>query len=133
MTLHVTGNVKISSGESIIIAPGGKLTIYMAGTSFDLGGGGVVNNGTAANFSYYGLESNTEIKFSGNAGFTGTIYAPQASLSLSGGGNPANTVDFSGACVVKSVSMNGHLNFHYDESLATTGPHILRAHSWREL
>lgn len=133
VTLRVTGNVKLSSGESIIIAPGGKLVIYMEGASFDLGGGGVVNNGTAANFSYFGLPSNTEIKFSGNAGFTGAIYAPSADLTLSGGGNPANQVDFSGASVTKTVTMNGHLNFHYDESLATTGPRILKAQSWREL
>jgi hypothetical protein len=133
VTLYITGNVKLSSSPGIMLASGAKLTIYMAGTSFDLGGGGVVNNGTALDFSYYGFDSNTEIKFSGNAGFTGSIYAPNADLTMSGGGNPANTVDFSGASVTKTVTMNGHLNFHYDESLAKLGPVILRASSWREL
>ncbi|MFN3408274.1 MAG: hypothetical protein ACK45B_04730 [Limisphaerales bacterium] len=132
VTLHITGNVKLSGGESIVVAPGGKLTIYMSGTSFDLGGGGVMNNSSPLNFSYYGLPSNTSISFSGNAGFSGSIYAPNAHLSLSGGGNPANTVDFSGASVTRSVAMNGHLNFHYDEALAQLGPTILRAFSWRE-
>ena len=30
--------------------------------------------------------------------------------------------DFIGACVVRTIQMNGHFNFHYDENLATIGP-----------
>jgi hypothetical protein len=45
----------------------------------------------------------------------GSIYAPQATFSLGGGGN--NTYDFIGRCVTKSAKMNGHYNFHFDEAL----------------
>ena len=114
--LYVTGNVSLSGSSSIVIAPGARLQLYVAGASAALGGNGVVNgSASATNFSYYGLPSNTSVSFSGNAAFTGTIYAPNAALSLGGGGN--NTYDFVGASVSNTVQMNGHFNFHYDELL----------------
>ena len=60
------------------------------------------------------------MSFRGNAAFTGAIYAPQAAFSLGGGGNDA--YDFVGASVTKTVKMNGHFNFHYDENLRRIGP-----------
>ncbi len=107
--------------DGIYIAPGGSLTIYMVGQTFKIAGRGVVNDsGNAAAFTLLGLPSCTDIQFNGNAAFTGAIYAPQASFSLGGGGN--NTIDFIGASVTKSVVMNGHFNFHYDENLRRIGP-----------
>lgn len=131
VSLYICDNVNISANQEIYIEKGGKLTIYMAGKSFVVGG--TVNNATPASLNYIGLPNNTTIALKGNAGFTGTIYAPRADLQLDGGGSPNNTVDFSGACVTKSISMNGHLNFHYDEALAKLGPSIYKAISWREL
>ncbi len=114
--LYVTGNVSLSGSSSIVIAPGGSLKLYVAGASTSLGGNGVVNGSAkATNFSYFGLPSNTSVSFSGNAAFTGTIYAPNAALSLGGGGN--NSYDFVGASVSNTVQMNGHFKFHYDEML----------------
>lgn len=114
--LYVTGNVSLSGSSSIVIAPGASLKMYVAGASASLGGNGVVNgSASATNFSYFGLPSNTSVSFSGNAAFTGTIYAPSAALSLGGGGN--NSYDFVGASVSNTVQMNGHFNFHYDEML----------------
>ena len=55
----------------------------------------------------------------GNTAFTGTIYAPTADFQLGGGGN--STYDFVGASITKSVKMNGHFNFHYDENLRRNG------------
>ena len=49
------------------------------------------------------------------------------------GGGGSDAVDFCGACIVKSVSMNGHMNFHYDEALGAIGPTVYKAMSWREL
>ncbi len=57
---------------------------------------------------------------SGNDQFLGTIYAPTADLSLSGGGS--NTLDYQGAVAVKTISMNGKFNFHFDENLKRSGP-----------
>lgn len=97
----------------------GKLTVYIASPSFSVGGNGAVDGGNPANLSYYGLPSNTSISFSGNALFTGTLYAPSADLTLNGGGN--NTYDFVGSCVAKSVTMNGHFMFHFDQNLLNAG------------
>jgi hypothetical protein len=70
--------------------------------------------------------------FTGNAGYNGIIYAPNADMSLSGGGN--NTLDFCGMSVTRNVSLNGHYNFHYDEALGRLSPisaYIIS--SWNEL
>jgi hypothetical protein len=131
--LLVTGNVSFSGSASIRIAPGAQLKMYVSGSSTSLGGNGVVNdNANATNFFYYGLPGNTSLSLSGNAGFTGVIYAPSAALTLGGGGN--NTVDFIGASVSGTVKMNGHFNFHYDENLGRlqTGRGYIVT-SWQEL
>jgi hypothetical protein len=133
VTLYVKGDVSISGNAYIYIAPGATLKLYVAGPSADVGGSGVINtSGNAINFQYYGLDSNTSLSFQGNSAYTGTIYAPNADFTLGGGGN--ETYDFVGASVTKTVSMNGHYNFHYDEALARNGPlrdYIVTA--WNEL
>ena len=114
--LYVTGNISMAGKAYIEIAPGASLHLYGAGSSTSLSGQGIANsNSNATNFFYYGLPSNTSLSLSGNAAFTGVIYAPQANFSMSGGGN--NTYDLVGAGIVNSISMNGHFNFHYDEAL----------------
>jgi hypothetical protein len=119
--LYVTGDVSLGGQAYIYIAPGASLQMYVAGANTSLGGKGVVNdNATAAAFGYWGLPSNTSISFGGNAAFTGTIYAPQAVLTLGGGGS--TVYDFVGACMTSSVKMNGHFKFHYDEALKSFGP-----------
>jgi hypothetical protein len=76
----------------------------------------VVNGSlNATNFTYLGLPGNTSISYSGNTSFIGTIYAPEADLSMSGGGS--TTVNFVGSAVARSASISGHYAFHYDESL----------------
>lgn len=133
VTLKLTGNAT----PPVIWVDGvgtnaGKLTIYMDGPSFTVSGSSVVDGGNAANLSYYGTTNNTSITFGGNASFTGTLYAPEAAFSLNGGG--ASVYDFVGAAVLKSVNMNGHFNFHYDEALATSGPKRgFVPNSWEEL
>ena len=108
--------------SSITIADGKSLQLYNQASSFDLAGNVVLNgNGLASQFGYWGLPGNTSVSMHGNAGFTGTIYAPDASLTLGGGGY--NTQDFIGAAVANTITMNGHFNFHYDEALETTGPY----------
>jgi hypothetical protein len=90
----------------------------MAGATTAINGNGIANDtGLAKNFAYYGLPGNTSITITGNGSFFGTIYAPEADLNLKGGGKSANE-DFTGAAVVKSTTMTGNFNFHYDESLS---------------
>jgi len=68
----------------------------------------------------------------GNAAFTGVIYAPSANLKLGGGGN--NHYDLVGSTVTQTVTMNGHMNFHYDEALKDWGPDLgYVVSAWNEL
>jgi hypothetical protein len=141
--LYVTSSINIGGGGAtkkgsapaqIHIAPGGSLTIYMAGATTSISGNGVVNDtAQAANFAYYGLPSNTTINITGNGAFYGTIYAPQADFSLKGSGK-TSVDDFTGASITKTTTMTGNFSFHYDESLirlTTLGGYD--AVSWTEM
>jgi hypothetical protein len=117
--------VQSGGSDSVLVAGNGamvgsKLTMYIASPSFSIGSGGSVDGGRAANLAYYGLPSNTSISFKGNAAFTGTIYAPDAAITLTGGGS--NDYDFVGSCIGKSITINGHFMFHFDEDLLLDGP-----------
>lgn len=131
--LLLSGNA--SPGNIRVAGPGsnsGKLILYMNGPSFTLSGQSTVDGGVASNFTYYGTTNNTSISLSGNASFTGSIYAPEANFTLGGGGS--NTYDFSGSSITYSVTMNGHFNFHFDEALLRNGPaRAYLAKSWTEL
>lgn len=130
--LYVTGNVSLSGKSQIVIAPGASVQMYVAGPTTELGGNGVINPGSAIDFFYYGLPTNTSIAFSGNGDFTGVLYAPSADLVMNGGGSGYD--DFSGAAVANTVAMNGHYNFHYDEFLGTlTGSRGFIITSWDEI
>ncbi len=110
----------------------GNLAVYMDGPTFTLSGNDIVDSGNATNFAYYGTTNNTSLKFSGNAAFTGTIYAPEADFTL-GGGGPV-PYDFVGSSYTKSATLNGQFKFHYDENLAAAGPRKgYVAASWHEL
>lgn len=117
-TVYVTGNFEMLG--AINLAPGAQLKLYVGGQQTRLN---VVNNspdGNAFNFQYYGLPSNLLISWTGNDEYLGTIYAPEAAFRLGGGGS--DIYDFQGSCVVNSVTINGHFNFHYDENLRRRGP-----------
>ena len=118
--LYVTSEIDITGGGKIEFAPGATLQLYMAGALTKIAGNGIANNGMANSFSYWGLPSNTQVSLSGNATLAGTVYAPQAQLTLGGGGS--TSADFMGAAVANSIKLNGHFHFHYDESLKILGP-----------
>ena len=132
--IKMTGNVKMAgNNDQIRIAPGGSCKFYMVGASFSVKGQGLVNeDGAAGSFYYYGASSNTSVDFGGNANFTGAIYAPNADLTLGGGGS--SSYNFIGAAVVKTITMNGHYNIHYDENIRRIGPcRGFVPTCWREL
>lgn len=113
--LYVTGNVSLmGSTSSIIITPGSHLEVYVAG-SVSIAGNGVVNNtGAAENNQFFGLSSSTSWSVSGNGQWVGTIYAPDANVKISGGGSSG---DMSGGIVANNLTLDGQVQFHYDESL----------------
>jgi len=124
--IHVTGLIDISGTARIKIALGGRLTLYVGTAtgppvSANIGGLGIVNeNASALSFVYYGLPSNTTLNITGNGTYVGCVYAPNAALTLFGGGAAAE--DFSGAIIARTVTMGGNFNFHYDEALMYVGP-----------
>jgi len=131
--VYVATSFNMSGQDQITVSPGTSLQLYVAAPSAKFGGQGLSNLDTdALSFQYYGLPTNTSLVFSANASFTGTIYAPSADFSLGGGGN--NTYDFVGATVTKTLTMTGHFNFHYDESIQRRFP--IRDYvvfSWNEI
>ena len=130
--LYVTGDVLMQGNLSsqIIIGPGASLAVYVAGASAVFTQ--VNNQGNAKNFSYYGLPANTSVTFGGNAAVIGTIYCPNADFTIGGGGT--DVYDFEGSVMAKTIKMNGHYNFHYDQGLVRSGPSFgYVPTSWREL
>lgn len=120
--LWAKGGIVLSGNAQLSILPGASLTIYVGDANSTtaveatFNGNGVVNmGGDTAKMSYFGLPNNTEVTLNGNAGFTGTVYAPQATLCSNGGGR--DNYDMVGAVIVDKVRFTGHVNFHYDEKL----------------
>jgi len=128
--LYVTGDFLMQGNSSIVIAAGANLQLYVGGSSTVIG---TLNNaGNCATFTYFGLPSNTSVSLAGNDVFLGSIYAPSADLTMSGGGK--NTLDYQGACAVQTIGMNGHFNFHFDENLKRNGPvRGYQISSWKEI
>lgn len=130
--LYVQGGVSESGGKAINVANSGTLQMWVSG-SISLSGQAAINStGDSLRMMVYGLPTCTSATFSGNAAWTGTLYAPQAALSFNGGG--MDTVDFIGAAIVGSAQLNGHFEFHYDEVLGRNGPSSsFVIDSWSEL
>jgi len=131
--LYVTGNVNLGSGTEIYIAPGASLSIYVAGSSASIGGQGVVNTtGLAQDFALYGLPTCTSVGIQANASFTGVIDAPEAFVSIGGGGS--SPYDMSGEIIAQSCKINGNYKVHYDEALGSTPTFSgYKAMFWTEL
>ena len=119
VNLYVTGDTSVSGNGQIVISSGASLTMY-AGGSMSIAGNGMANNsGGATSAQFYGLPTSTSWSISGNGIWAGTVYAPEAALTMNGGGNAG---DVSGAFVTKTITLSGHTKFHYDETLKKTGP-----------
>jgi hypothetical protein len=119
--LHVTDSMEFTGNDVIIIQPGASLELYVSAPDVLIGGNGVLNlDGNALSFQYLGLPSNQTLRYQGNGEFIGVVYAPDADFILGGGGN--SIYDFIGASITRTVQMNGHFQFHYDEALSTLGP-----------
>ena len=120
--------IKVAGNGAAIAS---RLTMYVSASTFGITGGGTIDGGRAANLAYYGLPSNTSISYNGNAGFVGTLYAPDADLTMTGGGSSYN---FVGCCIAKSVRFTGHFMFHFDEDLISSGASRgFFAVSWKEI
>jgi hypothetical protein len=120
--LVIANGLNMSGADSITIGNNGSLTVYSGGTLNTIGGNGIANRAYhAQNFVLYCAPTVTNLTFNSNGQFIGVIVAPQANAVLNGAGNTAN--DFMGALMARSVHLNGHYLFHYDEYIASITIH----------
>jgi hypothetical protein len=124
-SVYVRGNARLvvngnCSVGDLTIDSDGVLQMYVNGSSLSLAGNNTMNrNGYAQRLIIWCTDNVTSLSMSGNAGFTGCIVAPNANMSLNGGGN--DNYDFVGSLLINSITMNGHFSFHYDEALKSYG------------
>jgi hypothetical protein len=130
--LYLTGELSVTGNAFIELAAGAQLELYVGGANAKIAGKGIISpTAKATDVSYYGLPGNTSLDMSGNGEFTGTVYAPNAAFTASGGGN--NLYDLAGAIVVKTIKLNGHFNLHYDEALGRIpAPNGVTITAWNE-
>lgn len=138
VSLYVTGNfiTQTKTQPSITIAPGATLVLYVgaaAGQAVSTVLLNVSNGGTATNFQYYGLPTNTNLTWTSGLGYTGMVYAPHATVNLSSQ-TPSVPLEVDGAFVGNTFVTNGLFDFHYDPNLSTNGPIAgFTVTSWHEL
>jgi hypothetical protein len=119
--LYVKGDFNMLGNSVVKIVSGAGLQLYVAGANAMLTQVIALDPyATAPVFQYYGLPGNTNLWWTGNVAFVGTIYAPSAALTLGGGGSYIR--DFQGACAAGSILLNSHIYIHFDEDLQKGGP-----------
>jgi hypothetical protein len=110
LSFHVYNLFTLNSNADVSIYSSGDMGIY---------GGAAISNLTqnAHALSIYDVAGHTNLMFSfGGAGFgPAFVYAPSSSVSLGGGG----IQDFIGAIFCNEITVPGHINLHYDESLSS--------------
>jgi hypothetical protein len=144
LTLSNTSTSISLAGQSTLqIATNGALEIYAPG-DMDLTGGGIANGTDSnddgkisdseanqpVNLQIYGTKTSgtQNIKIAGNGVFSGTLYAPQGSVTLTG------TSESMGSIVANDITVQGDVAFHYDESLGNLGGNNpFRVAKWKEL
>jgi hypothetical protein len=133
---HAGATAVNMGGSSLMeLMAGGSLRVYSNG-NITIGGGGLLNhNPEPSSCMLYGTHSTPggqAITLHGNAATSLALFAPNANITISGGGSGG---DFFGAIVGNRVRMTGTARFHYDEALArlvhTGNPYGIA--KWREL
>lgn len=123
-------SVKMSGQSSINVT--GAATIYIVGegggaVDVNITGQGIVNSGKPGNLVIY--YTGSAIKMAGQASFSGAIYAPLATVTMSG------QVDIYGSIVCGSNVDSGQAAVHYDIDLARVMPGFVdnKVTSWQEV
>jgi len=108
ITLHIDGNLTISNGSKIVIASG-SATLYVNGQKIDITGGAIVNSTQdPRNLTVYGGSGLQTVSLSGGANLYGQIFAPAATITISGG-----QVTF-GSLVGSAINMSNGAAVHFD-------------------
>lgn len=116
--ISISGNASIElSPETLLIKP--SLEIFTE-ADVRISGNGAINPNNPANFMLWGTrpQSNAspqDIDINGNGRLSSVVYAPNADISMHGGGS---TGEVFGAMIGRTITVTGNSNFHYDEALA---------------
>jgi hypothetical protein len=111
-TLVLPNGFDTTSGH-FMVAPGGCVKVYAA-NSIIIAPNSISNQTSLTrNLVIFGDPTSTTVLISGIGTFIGSVIAPSAHLSLSGGGN--GTMTLVGTFAVNSVTLNGHVAVHCDE------------------
>ena len=134
VVITVNGTVKETGNGQITLANNTSTLVMYASGNVTLGGNGIANSsGQPRNFQLYGTSSTTSpptatVKITGGSDFTGLVYAPNAAITIDGGGNVFGSV------VGYSDNLSGGGAFHYDESLSSYGATgVYQPSQWSEL
>lgn len=141
VTLVVRESISIGgSSAAINLNSGATLKIYVYG-NVAIGGNGIMNGSTLSNphakandleiIGASPTEGGQTIGIQGNGALYGKIYAPNALITVGGGGSNGVVV---GSMLGQKITLNGGVHFIYDEVLAEGGDEgTLRIDFWREL
>lgn len=120
--IYVTGDISVSGTAQITVQPGVSAKIYFAG-NIDVSGNGILNTkNQPLDLQLYGIQpsdgSTKHVSLGGNAQITASVYAPNADVTVNGGGSSGHVY---GSLIGKTVTMTGVTNLHYDEALSSGG------------
>lgn len=132
-----TAQIVVSSSAS------SSLNLYSPGT-ITINGNGMINGtGNPSKVTIWGTKPSTgtqSMEINGSAEFVGTVYAPNANITVNG------AAGFSGAIIGKTVTVAGNSMIHYDVQLANlnvsggptpgsgaSGSGTIAVKSWAEL
>ncbi len=112
-TLYVTGDVDMGQSSEILLEAGASLTIYLDGDWISDNNSGINYTATdTSSFTLYGTGSaGQKIDLKAKSDFYGSIYAPDADLTIYSGG------DLYGAFVADNFELKNPARFYYDAAL----------------
>jgi hypothetical protein len=131
--IYIVNSISMTGSSSIVLDGTGPVIFKVAGvnqtTPIDLTGG-TISNSTyqpqALQFLYGGTGN---VKLSGGTASSALVYAPNASVSFTGG------ADFYGAVVAGKITDMGGASIHYDQNLnnsaTTAGNPVMEAFNWQ--
>jgi hypothetical protein len=113
----ISGDIDVTGQASIIIEPGASLQIY-SDDDIDIAGNGIVNkSGRPEQLMIFGTDKghgDDDIKIAGNGSLFAAVYAPNANVTLNGGGSSGHVF---GAVVGYDAKLTGNAHFSFDEAL----------------
>lgn len=115
--LVVTGDFKLGGSSTITLGSGASVEMFVEG-DIDIGGKGILNTSNPDDLKIIGTnetEGEQSIKVAGNGYLSASVYAPNATVELKGGGTAGRVF---GAVVGYDAKLTGNSWFSFDQSLS---------------